>query len=78
MKPLMILGSLVGFVIGAGFSLAGNCPWPIVLWRACVGALLAGMLARWWSGIWLAGLQSASESRRHPRPPVNSENKVKS
>jgi hypothetical protein len=77
MKPLMILGSLVGFVIGAGFSLAGNCPWSTVLWRACVGALLGGMLARWWSRVWLEGLQSAVENRRHPRPTVNAENKVK-
>ena len=78
MKPLMILGSLVGFVIGAGCSLAENCPWPIVLWRACVGALLAGILARWWGGIWLEGLQSAIENRRHPRPTLNAETKVKS
>ena len=75
MKPLMILGSLVGFLIGAGFSLAGNCPWPTVLWRACVGALLAGMLARWWGRIWVEGLQSAIENRRNPRPSLNSETK---
>ena len=68
MKPLMILGSLVGFVIGAGFSLAGNCPWPTVLWRACVGSLLGGILARAWGRIWLEGLQNAIEERRHARP----------
>lgn len=77
MKPLMILGSLVGFVIGAGFSLAGNCPWSTVLWRACVGALLVGMLARWWGRVWLEGLQSAVENRRNLRPTPNTENKVK-
>lgn len=77
MKPLMILGSLVGFVIGSGFSLAGNCPWPIVLWRACVGALLAGVLARWWGRIWLEGLQSAIENRRRPRLTLNPETKNK-
>jgi hypothetical protein len=75
MKPLMILGSLVGFVIGAGFSLAGNCPWPTVLWRACVGALLAGMLARWCGRIWLEGLQNAIENRRYPRPILKVETK---
>jgi hypothetical protein len=75
MKSLMILGSLAGFVIGAGFSLAGNCPWPTVLWRACVSALLAGMLARWWSRIWLEGLHSAMEQRHHARPTPNAETK---
>jgi uncharacterized membrane protein YjjB (DUF3815 family) len=76
MKPLMILGSLVGFVTGAGFSLAGNCPWPTVFWRACVGALLVGVLARWWSRIWLDGLQSAIENQRNPRPTPKSETKI--
>lgn len=75
MKPLMILGSLVGFLIGAAFSLAGNCPWPTVLWRACVGALVLGMLARWWGRIWLEGLQNAIEQRRHPHPTSNAETK---
>jgi len=73
MKPFMILGSLAGFVIGAGFSLAGNCPWSTVLWRACVGALLAGMLARWWGRIWLEGMQNAMEERRNARPRSNIE-----
>jgi ABC-type uncharacterized transport system permease subunit len=77
MKPMMILGSMAGFLIGAGFSFAGNCPWPTVLWRACVGALLAGLLARWWNRVWLDGLQNAIENRRQPRPTVNSETKVK-
>ncbi len=67
MKPLMILGSVVGFLIGAGFSLEGNCPWSIVLWRACVAALLAGILARWWGRVWVDGLHSALEERRRAR-----------
>ena len=77
MKPLMILGSLIGFVIGAGFSVASNCPWSTILWRACVGALLAGMLARWWGRVWLEGFQSAVENRRNLRPTPNVVQKVK-
>ena len=77
MKPLMILGSLIGFVIGAGFSVASNCPWPTILWRACVGALLVGMLARWWGRVWLEGFQSAVENRRNLRPTPKVEQKVK-
>lgn len=55
-------------MIGAGFSLLENCPWPTALWRACIGALAAAILARWWSGIWLQSLQNAIENRRHARP----------
>ncbi len=65
MKSFMILGSVIGFLIGAGFSLAGDCPFSTALWRACFSALLAAVLARWWSGIWYDGLQNAIENRRH-------------
>jgi len=69
MKSFMILGSLIGFSIGAGFSLAGGCPPATALWRACVAALLAAWLARWCSHIWIDGLQNAIENRRNaPRP----------
>ena len=73
MKSYMILGSVVGFLIGAGFSLAGGSPWPTALWRASIAALLVALLARWWGRIWLQGLQEAIEQRRHARsiPPVN-------
>ena len=63
MKSLMILGSLVGFVTGAGFSLNGGCPWSIALWRASAAALMVALLARWWGRVWLQGLQGAKEQR---------------
>jgi hypothetical protein len=73
MKSFMILGSIIGFLVGAGFSLANECPWPTALWRASVAALVIAILTRWWSRIWLQGLQEAMEQRRHARstPPVN-------
>jgi len=73
MKSFMILGSVVGFLIGAGFSLAGECPWSTALWRASVAALVVAWLARWWSRIWLQGLCGAREQRLRARmtPPVN-------
>jgi hypothetical protein len=81
MKSFMILGAIVGFLIGAGFSLLQNCPWSTALWRACIGALAAGILVRWWSLIWLQGLQAAVEHRRHARPstpsPVKNKTAVK-
>lgn len=59
----MILGSLIGFLIGAGFGLANSCPWPSLFWRACVAALLAALLTRWWGRVWLSGLRDSLEKR---------------
>jgi hypothetical protein len=70
MKSFMILGAIVGFLIGAGFSLLENCPWPTALWRAGIVALATAVLTRWWSRIWLQGLQSAIEQRRRGGPPT--------
>lgn len=70
MKPLMILGAVIGFVIGSGFALAGNNPWPQVLWRASVAALAAGWLTRWWSRAWVRGLREALEEQRPPQAAV--------
>jgi hypothetical protein len=73
MKSFMILGAIAGFLIGAGCSLAGDCPWNTVLWRAPVAALAVALLARWWGRVWFQGLQEAVEQRRYARstPPVN-------
>jgi hypothetical protein len=65
MKSFMILGSGVGFLIGAGFSLNGGCTWPTALWRACAAALIVAFLTRWWNRMWLQGLSDAIEQRRH-------------
>jgi hypothetical protein len=65
MKSHTILGSIVGFVVGAGFSLADDCSGPIALWRACVAALVVALLTRWWSRIWLQSLGEAIRQRRH-------------
>jgi len=67
MKAVMILGALVGFVIGTGFGLAGSSPWPSTLWRACAAALVAAVLARWWSSIWMKSLRESLEQREAAR-----------
>ena len=79
MKSFMILGSGVGFLIGAGFSLAGGCPWSTALWRACIAALAIAILSRWWGRVWLKGLSHALEQRRHARsiPLTNSKPNAK-
>jgi len=77
MKSLMILGAIIGFLIGSGFGLAGQSPWPASLWRACAAALGAALLTRWWSRVWFQGLRDAIEERRHARPTPAAEPKSK-
>lgn len=79
MKSYMILGAIVGFFIGAGFSLADDCPWATVLWHAGVAALVGALLARWWSRVWLQSLGDAMEQRRHAssHPPAKTKPTVK-
>ena len=67
MKPLMILGAIVGFLIGAGFGVAGNSPWPAALWRASAAALVAAILARWWSRVWMQSLRDSLQNGRSAR-----------
>ncbi len=66
MKALMVLGAILGFLIGAGFGLAGRTEWPSALWNACVAALGASLLMRWWGSVWLRNLQAAIQQRRQP------------
>lgn len=68
MKAFVILGAIIGFVIGAGGSLAGNCPWSTAIWRACVAAFAVAFLTRWWSQMWLENFQDAIKKRRQARP----------
>ena len=67
MKALIVLGAIVGFLIGAGFGLATNSPWPSALWRACAAALAAAILTRWWSRVWMQSLRDSLEQRRTRR-----------
>ena len=67
MKAMMILGSIAGFLLGVGSSLLGNCLWSTALWHACGGALLGGLLGRWWGRMWFDGLADALEQQRRDR-----------
>jgi hypothetical protein len=61
MKKLMITGGLAGFLIGIISGCFRNGEWPTVIWRASVGACGAGVLLRWWGGIWLRTLRQNAE-----------------
>jgi hypothetical protein len=64
MKLIMVLGGLIGFAIGFGFSWAQGSPWPSVLWRAAIAALLAGLLLRWWGRLWIRCLTQSHRERQ--------------
>jgi hypothetical protein len=67
MKSYMIFGAIVGFLIGIGFSLNGNCSWSTAFWRGCAVALAAGVLTRWWGRVWLESLRDAHRERQYKR-----------
>jgi hypothetical protein len=68
MKPLMILGALVGFLIGTACGFTGRSEWPTALWRASVAALAAAILTRWWTRVWIQGLHESLNQRRNADP----------
>lgn len=74
MKLLMTLGGLIGFGLGLLASLLQGCAWPQAFGRACVAALLAGLLLRWWGQVWTKNLQNAVAERAReqgkPRTPA--------
>ena len=59
----MILGGLIGFLIGLSFGIAQGSAWPAVIWRASVATFLAGVVLRWWGGVWTKSLQQAQRER---------------
>jgi membrane associated rhomboid family serine protease len=64
MKLIMVLGGLIGFAIGLGFSWAQGSPWPSVVWRAAIAALLSGVLLRWWGRLWIQCLHQSHRERQ--------------
>jgi len=63
MKMLMILGGLLGFGIGISLGLARQSDWASMLWRSALAAYGAGLLMRWWGGVWVRGLKEVGEER---------------
>ena len=68
MRKFMIAGGGVGFLLGLISGLAQGALWPSVLWRSSLAALAAGLLLRWWGGIWLRSCYQISEAAADGRP----------
>jgi len=59
MKSLLLVGGLLGFGIGLGFSFMQADPWSSSLWHGCVSAYVTALLARWWGQSWRKSLEDA-------------------
>jgi flagellar motor component MotA len=75
MKAIMILGANVGFVLGLGASILGDCSGPVALWHASATALVGGLLGRWWGKIFFDGFTDALEQRRREHAAAAAEKK---
>lgn len=56
---MMIMGGLMGFGIGVVSGYVKEISWPAMFLRACVTALISGLLFRWWGRVWLSGLKDS-------------------
>ena len=59
MKKMMIMGGLMGLGIGVVTGYLKEVSWPAMFLRACVTALISGLLFRWWGRVWLSGLRDS-------------------
>lgn len=59
MKKMMIMGGFLGFGLGVVTGVVKDVTWPALFLRACVTALLSGLLFRWWGQVWLSGLKDS-------------------
>jgi hypothetical protein len=62
MRLWMLLGGLIGFLTGLGLGIARENAWPTIIWRASATACLAGMVLRWWGGVWIRSLHDAQNT----------------
>jgi hypothetical protein len=63
MKKFMLIGGLLGFLLGVVLGWSQQSVWPVILCRASVMALGAGLLFRWWSGVCFRSLHQAQLER---------------
>jgi hypothetical protein len=64
MRSLLILGGFVGFLLGIIVGVTGGTSWPTILWRSSIGALVGGLVFRWWGVLWMRSLDDAQRQRQ--------------
>lgn len=72
MKTLLIMGGILGFAIGIGFSWAQESAWPASLWHGCACAYIAGVLMKCWGRAWRRNLEHVLHERQNaPSDPIS-------
>ncbi|HEX4120253.1 MAG TPA: hypothetical protein VH619_06545 [Verrucomicrobiae bacterium] len=59
MKSLLLVGGLLGFAVGAGFSFMEADSSASILLHGCVTAYVSALLSRWWGRSWRKSLEEA-------------------
>ena len=63
MKSLLLVGGLLGWGVGMGFSLLQGNSWPAGFWHGCLAAYLTALLLRWWGRAWRKSLAQSLQER---------------
>jgi len=63
MKSLLLVGGLMGWGLGMGFSYLKGTAWPACFWHGCVAAYLSALLMRWWGNVWRKSLEQSIQER---------------
>ena len=63
MKFLIVIGGFLGFACGIALGWANGGEGSSVIWKSCVAAYLAGLMMRWWGGMWLKGLRQVNHEK---------------
>jgi hypothetical protein len=69
MKKLMIMGAMIGFASTLFLGWLQSSPWPQLLWRSTLVCFAAGLLFRWWGGVWIQLLRQAQTERLNATSP---------
>jgi hypothetical protein len=63
MKSLLLVGGLLGWVVGVGFSYSRGNSWPTSFWHGCLAAYASALLMRWWGRAWRKNLEQSLQER---------------
>jgi hypothetical protein len=63
MKSLLLVGGLLGWSLGMGFSVLQGDSWPECLWHGGLAAYLTALLMRWWGRAWRKSLEQSVQER---------------
>ena len=70
MKSLLLVGGVLGWGVGMGFSLSRGNAWSTSFWHGCLAAYLSALLMRWWGRAWRKSLEQSLLQRELAPPDI--------